>query len=241
MLIYYILSYGSMIILIPGLLLSIYAQIRVKTTYARYSKKYAFSAVTGADAARTILRQEGVNGVVIQQISGDLTDNYNPKSKVLNLSSTYHSSSIAAIGVAAHEAGHAIQDDKNYFPLKLRSFLVPAVNIGSFLAVPLAIIGVIIEWLSEVGGAGTYVLYAGIILYSLTTVFSLITLPVEFNASRRAVAAIQEAGILSKSELKDAKKVLYSAALTYVAALVVSFLYLVRFLFLIASLRRRDR
>jgi Zn-dependent membrane protease YugP len=155
--------------------------------------------------------------------------------------STYNNTSIAALGVAAHEVGHACQDEENYFPLKLRSILVPIVNLGSRIAIPIVILGIIIEFLAGVsGGIGGYLISIGIICYSLSTIFCLITLPVEINASRRALKMLESSGALTSEELKGAKKVLSAAALTYVASLFVSLLYLLRFLLIVSRFRRRD-
>jgi Zn-dependent membrane protease YugP len=176
----------------------------------------------------------------VEKISGKLTDNFNPSNNILSLSdSTYNSDSVAAIGVAAHEVGHACQHNDGYFMMKLRSFLVPAVNIGSTLAFPLAILGVFIEWFSATM-FGPILIVMGIILYSLSFVFSFITLPTELNASRRAKQMLYEYGFVTKQEQKQVGSVLYAAALTYFASLIVSFLYLLRFIVIIASLRRKD-
>ena len=238
---FYILYYGTFIILIPGIILAFIAQILVKTTFSKYSKRYASSGITADEASRKMLRDHNCVGVDVQPISGSLTDNYNPKTDVLSLSdSVYSSSSIAALGVAAHECGHACQQYENSSLLKLRSFLVPVTNIGSRLAVPVAIVGLILEWImAGTQNFGSYVLAFGILLYSLSTIFALVTLPVEIGASSRAMKMLKEENFLEGKELSGARRVLTAAALTYVASLVVSFLYLLRFLILVSSSRKR--
>lgn len=235
-----ILYYGSLIIIIPGVIFAFIAQILVSVYFKKYSKIGASNGITADEASRRLLRDHGCFGVSVQPVSGNLTDNYNPSTDILSLSEgVFGSSSVAAIGVAAHECGHACQKYDGSFLMKLRSFLVPVANIGSRLAVPVAVIGLIIELL--IGGTsnnvGTYILASGIFLYSLTTIFALVTLPVEIDASRRAMKMIKEDDILDRSEQKGARKVLTAAALTYVASLVVSFLYLLRFILIIASVR----
>ncbi len=239
------LYYGSLIILIPGIILSVVAQILIKKNFAKYSKVPARSGITADEASRRLLRDYGCGSVSVRPISGNLTDNYNPSTDVLSLSqSVYGSSSIAALGVSAHECGHACQKHSGSFLLKLRSILVPITNIGSRLAVPVALIGLILE--AIIGGVGynfgSYVLFAGIVLYSLTTIFALITLPVELNASSRAIRMLKDENMITADEVPAVRKVLTSAALTYVASLVVSFLYLIRFVAMITNMRgRRNR
>ena len=185
-----------------------------------------------------LLHQNGCS-VSVQRINGNLTDNYNPKNQTLNLSnSTYGKTNIAAIGVAAHEVGHACQHNENNLLLKLRIAIVPAVNIGSILAFPLAILGILIEYVASIATFGTLLIAIGIVLYSLSTIFALITLPVEINASRRAERMLYEGGYITASEKKQVRSVLNAAALTYFASLVVSLLYLLRFLVIIARLRK---
>lgn len=232
--------YGSLIILIPGILLSIYANFRINSTFKKYSKVSTQKGFKASDVAKMLLYNKNCNDVSVEKISGKLTDNFNPSNNILSLSdSTYNSDSVAAIGVAAHEVGHACQHNDGYFMMKLRSFLVPAVNIGSTLAFPLAILGVFIEWFSATM-FGPILIVMGIILYSLSFVFSFITLPTELNASRRAKQMLYEYGFVTKQEQKQVGSVLYAAALTYFASLIVSFLYLLRFVVIIASLRRKD-
>ncbi len=191
-----------------------------------------------------LLEKNNCQSVLVRRISGNLTDNYNPSTDVLSLSdATYGKTNIAALGVAAHECGHAVQKHTNSILLTLRSFLVPITNIGSRLAIPIAILGIILEWLlyTETGtNIGTYVVGTGIFLYSLSTIFCLITLPVEIDASRRAIAMLKNTAVLEGAELRQASSVLYAAALTYVASLVTSFLYLLRFILILSNFRRRD-
>lgn len=238
----YILYYGSLIILIPGIIFAFIAQILVKIAFSKYSKRNASSGITADEASRKMLRDHNCIGVSVQPTSGTLTDNYDPKTDVLSLSeNVFGSSSIAALGVAAHECGHACQQYENSFFLKLRSILVPVTNIGSRAAVPVAIIGLILEWiLAGSQNFGSYVLALGILLYSLSTVFALVTLPVEIGASSRAMKMLKEENFLEGKELSGARRVLTAAALTYVASLVVSLLYLLRFLLILASLRKRN-
>jgi hypothetical protein len=211
------------IMILPALLLSIYAQFKVKSTYSRFSKVSTYRGITGAQAAREILRSAGVHDVDIELTRGFLSDHYDPRSRVLRLSkSVYAGDSIASVGVAAHEAGHAIQHAHGYAPLKLRSALVPVSSLGSNLAWPLLIIGFIFMAQS--------LILAGIIFFSLAVLFQIVTLPVEFNASSRALQALPASGILSDSEVAGARKVLTAAALTYVAAATAAVLQLVYFL-----------
>lgn len=220
------------IMIIPALLLSIYAQIKVKSTYSRFSKVPTFRGVTGARAAREILRASGIGDVDIELTRGFLSDHYDPRSRVLRLSeSVYAGNSIASVGVAAHEAGHAIQHAQGYAPLRMRSALVPISSLGSNLAWPLLMIGFIFMSQS--------LILAGIIFFSLAVLFQVVTLPVEFNASSRALMALPATGILSEDEVKGARKVLSAAALTYVAAATAAILQLLYFL-MRAGLLGRD-
>ena len=236
--------YGSMIILIPGIILSIWAQFRIKSSFNKYSKIEAKSRWTANEMSMMLLEKNGCKGVAVRRIHGNLTDNYNQSTDVLSLSdSTYGNTSIAALGVAAHECGHAVQKHSGSLLLAIRSFLVPVTNIGSKLAVPIAILGVILEYLfyTESGtNIGSYVLAFGILLYSLSTIFALITLPVELDASKRAIKMLKDSAVLEGEEIGQARSVLYAAALTYVASLVVSFLYLIRFLAILSRFRKRD-
>lgn len=238
---YYILSYASLIIIVPGVIFAFVAQLLVRSAYKKYSKVEARSGWTADDMSRMFMERYDCNGVVVEPIKGDLTDNYNPSTDVISLSETvYGKSTIAALGVAAHECGHARQQHEGSFMMALRKVLVPATNIGSNLAVPLVIIGLLLEfWLGTV--VGTYFWVAGVVLYSMSTLFALVTLPVEIGASSRAMKMLEEQNVLEKDERRGARKVLSAAALTYVAALLVSLLYLLRFLIIIAGTRRKKR
>lgn len=224
----------TIIILIPGILIALWASINVNTTFDKYNKVLSRSGLTGAEVAERVLRYHGIHDVRIERVGGNLSDHYDPKANVIRLSdSTYDSRSIAAAGVAAHEAGHAVQYAQNYAPIKFRMSIVRLCNIGS----PLAFVFLFISFLVPYDAAGFFINIA-IALYSLATVFQLVTVPVEFNASKRAMACLEATGIYSGDELKGAGKVLQAAALTYVAALISSVLSLLRFI-LIANGRRR--
>lgn len=242
---FYILYYGSMIILIPGIIFSIYAQIRISTTFKKYSHVQASSNMTAAQLSRMLLERNGLNYISVQQVPGSLTDNYNPQTEILSLSeSTYSSNSVAALAVAAHEVGHALQKRDDYKPMKLRSILVPVTNFGSRLALPIAIIGLIIEWIATSNSgiqAGKIIVAIGILAYALTSIFALITLPVELNASRRAGKILYDTGTLNQKETSQAKQVLHAAALTYVASLLVSLLYLLRFILILSQFSRKEK
>ena len=225
-------------IVLPCLILSIWASSRVNSTFKRYSQQRCIRGITGAQAAERVLRHNGVHGVRIERISGNLTDHFDPKTNVIRLSdSVYDSTSTAAIGVACHEAGHAVQYAESYAPIKLRAAIIPITNIGSKLAMPLILLGI----LFAAGSEFSYTMvYLGIACFSLSLVFQLVTLPVEFNASRRAMVAIGEAGILTEEELVGAKKTLSAAAMTYVAATAVALAQILRLLVLFGGRRRRD-
>ncbi|MBP3576638.1 MAG: zinc metallopeptidase [Lachnospiraceae bacterium] len=221
------------ILVLIGLVLSLWASSRVKSTYAKYSGEASLSGMTGAQAAHKILTVSGIYDVSIQHVPGNLTDHYDPRNKTLNLSdSVYGNFSVAAIGVAAHEAGHAIQHDRGYSPLKWRTAIAPVASFGANISWPLILIGLLF------GGSGTLV-RIGIIMFSLAVAFQLLTLPVEYNASRRAMNLLEETGILYADELPKTKKVLSAAALTYVAAAASSVLQLLRLVLLFGN-RRRD-
>lgn len=212
------------LLVLVGMGLSLLASAKVKSTYAKYEKVRSLSGLTGAQTAERILHANGIYDVSIEHISGKLTDHYDPGNKVLRLSdSVYGSSSVAAVGVAAHECGHAIQHNKSYAPLSIRTAIVPAANIGAALSWPLILIGLMIRMRSA-----SFFITAGILLFSLSVLFQIVTLPVEFNASSRALRALSDMGILYKDEVKKTKKVLFAAALTYVAAAAASILQLVR-------------
>ena len=221
------------ILVILGLVLCLGASWMVKSTYKRYSEVYSMRHMTGAQAAEMILRNAGIRDVRIEQVDGDLTDHYDPRKKVLRLSQlNYNTSSVAAIGVAAHEAGHAVQHHTGYFPLKFRNLILPVANLGSQIGVPLVIIGLVFSF-------GDGLITTGILLFSFAVLFQVATLPVEFNASRRAVKLLDEYDVLSGEELSGCKKVLTAAAMTYVAAAASSALQLLR-LVILGGRRRRD-
>ena len=221
------------ILLIPALILSMWAQFRVSSTFNRFSKVRASSGMTATQMAEQLLHAEGVYDVSVERTRGNLTDHYDPKNMVLRLSdSTANSTSVAALGVAAHEAGHVLQHRDVYAPLMLRTAAVPVVNIGSNLSWPLFLVGLIVSWEPLV--------YAGIALFALAVLFALITLPVEFNASKRALAALETNGYLQPGEeMRGAKKVLSAAAMTYVASAFMAIMQLLRLL-AIAGVRRDD-
>lgn len=234
------MDYSYIIFVVPALVLSIIAQILVKSRFNKYDRVVSERNITGAQAASILLRANGITDVQIRRVSGSLTDNYNPTDKTLNLSdSTFSSTSIAAIGVAAHETGHAIQHKVGYSPLKLRSTLVPVANIGSKFGPILALAGLFFgyNYSESVGSIGQILLNVGIVLYAAAVLFYFITLPVEFNASRRALAILNDTNTLSTSELKGAKKVLSAAAMTYVASALAALGSLLRYILL--SKRRR--
>ena len=223
--------YYDMLYILPALLLTMIASAAVRTTYARYSKIRAGSGITATEATRRILDANGLSHIRIESIPGDLTDHFDPASGVIRLSDTVRdSSSIAAIGVAAHECGHAIQYANEYTPIRLRAAIVPATGVASRLAVPLVLIGTVLSFYAEKLLA---LAYAGIILFGICVLFQLITLPVEFNASRRARQIMVSEGILSTEEVGGATKVLNAAAMTYVAALATSILQMIRLLGLV--------
>ena len=232
---YYGYYYGfdwTYILVLIGAVLSLLASARVNSTFNKYKKIRSASGMTGAEAAERILHQNGIYDVGIEHVSGNLTDHYDPRAKMLRLSdATYSSTSVAAIGVAAHECGHALQHKEEYGPLKLRTAIVPAANIGSRLGIPIIILGVIL-------GSNSLLINIGIWVFSLAVLFQLITLPVEFNASSRALAAVEQYGILGSNEVVHTKKVLSAAAMTYVAAAAASILQLLRLVLLFG--RRSD-
>ncbi len=222
------------ILVLIGVIISMVASARVKTTFNKYAKVRSMSNMTGAQAAQRVLSSAGIHDVTIRHVSGSLTDHYDPRNKTLNLSdSVYGSASVAAVGVAAHECGHAIQHKQGYAPLGFRSALVPVANFGSAAAWPLIILGIMF------GGAGSTFCQIGILLFSAAVLFQIVTLPVEFNASSRAVHILGETGILSGQELPYTKKVLKAAALTYVAGAAAAILQLLRLLILFGG-RNRD-
>lgn len=218
------------ILVLPAFLLALWAQMRVKTTFNKYSRVMSVRGQSAAAVARQILDDNGLGYVQVDRIGGNLTDNYDPRINVVHLSQTvYDSSSIAAIGVAAHEVGHAIQHSTEYGPLKIRNAIIPITNIGSSLSIPIFFVGLFLNFKA--------LMNIGILLFGLVAIFQLITLPVEFNASRRAIATISERGLLMEDEVSGARRVLSAAALTYVAALASTLAQLIR---LVALSRRRD-
>jgi len=222
------------ILIIIAAIISLIAQWRVNSAFSKYSRVASMSGMTGAQAARMILQSNGINDVSVQRISGKLTDHYNPSTKVLNLSeSVYGSTSVAAIGVAAHECGHAIQHARGYFPLSLRTALVPVANIGSQLSWVFIIVGAILSF-------NQTLITIGIIMFSAAVLFQLVTLPVEFNASARALEQLESNGILYRDEVSHTRKVLSAAALTYVAAAATAILQLLRLIILFGGRGRRD-
>lgn len=225
---------STYILVVIGAVICMIASARVKSTYNKYSSYRSMSGMTGAQAAERILNAAGIYDVQIRHISGSLTDNYNPGNKTLNLSdAVYGSTSVAAVGVAAHECGHAIQHQKNYAPLSIRSAIVPVANIGSTLAWPLILIGFFFT-----RSTGSVLINLGILCFSFAVLFQLVTLPVEFNASRRAMSLLETQGILGQEELKYTGKVLRAAALTYVASAAAAILQLLRLVLLFGG---RDR
>ena len=229
---YYYVDYWYIVLILPALLIGLFAQISVKTTFNKYSKKMSRKGLTASEAARRILNDNGLSHIRVERVGGSLTDHFDPRSNVIRLSdSVYDSASIAAIGVAAHDAGHAVQHATNYLPIKMRNSIVPVANFGSRIAPILILFGFILSF--------EPLIWVGIILYSAMALFQLVTLPVELNASRRATVTIASMGILEKDEVGGAKKVLTAAALTYVAALITTLAYLLRFI-LLARGRNRE-
>jgi len=222
----------TFIVLIPAVLLALYAQFRVKSAYAQYSQVPVSSGLTGAQAAEEILRRNGLSNVTVDRTEGVLSDHYDPRTRALSLSAdVYSGASVAAVGVAAHETGHAIQHARGYAPLALRSAMVPTVQFGSWLAWPIFILG----FLFHSGG----MVQLGILIFSALVAFTVVTLPVEFDASARAMRALQEERLVTPDELRGVRSVLTAAALTYVAAAAMSVMQLLRMLML-ANMRRRD-
>ena len=223
----------TIVLVLIGVVLSMAASARVNSTYARYSRVRSMTGMTGAEAAKRLLNSQGIYDVEIRRVAGNLTDHYDPRSKTVNLSdAVYGRSSLAAVGVAAHECGHAIQDARGYVPLKVRGAIVPVANFGSQMFWPLFIMGLIFSMESLVN--------IGILLFLFALIFQVVTLPVEFNASARAIRMLESTGILGTSEVPGAKKVLGAAAMTYVAAVVGSLLQLLRLLILSGRIRNDD-
>ncbi len=233
------IDWTYIILVMPALVFSIWASARVNTTFEKYSKQNSMRRMTGAQAAERVLRANGIYNVKIERVSGNLTDHYDPKANVIRLSDVvYDSISTAAIGVAAHEAGHAVQHAQNYAPVKIRTAIVPITNIGSKLSIPLIFLGIL---LSYMGSQFALIAYAGVAAFGLCVLFQLVTLPTEFNASKRALVAIEQCGILSSDELEGSKKVLSAAALTYVAALAVTLMQFLRLFLMVSGSTNRRR
>ena len=227
-----------LVLVLPCVILSLWASSNVNSTFKKYSGQYSSRRLTGAETALRVLQANGVRGVRIERISGNLTDHYDPKANVIRLSdSVYGNTSTAAIGVACHEAGHAVQYAENYAPIKLRAAIIPLTNFGSKIAMPLILAGILF---STLGAFSDTLVYLGIASFGLSLVFQLITLPVEFNASRRAMQAIEQGNILTEEEQRGAKKTLQAAALTYVAATAVALAQLLRLIAIFGGRRRRD-
>ncbi|WP_444645571.1 zinc metallopeptidase [Caproiciproducens sp. R1] len=232
---FYYFDYTYFVYIVPALIVTMIAQFRVKSTFEKYSRISTARNMTGAQVASSVAQFGGAPGVQVQRISGSLTDHFDPRDNTISLSDqVYASTSIAALGVAAHEAGHAIQHAQGYLPNKIRTVLVPITNFGSRLAVPLIIVGLFLPVQYD------FVVNLGIALYSFAVLFQLATLPVEFNASFRAIRALDEAGILYPDELEGAKKVLRAAAMTYLAASFTAIMSLLRLLVLAGNRRGRD-
>ena len=230
-----------LLLLLPCLAFSAWASARVSSTYSRYDRVQTRSCMTGYDTATRLMRSHGITDISVNRVEGKLTDHYHPTKKQVNLSmSTYGSASVAAVAVAAHEVGHVMQKHSGYVPYKIRNVLVPVANTGSRLALPIVIVGLLLDIFWNAVPYGQWAVYVGIALYGLSTLFMLVTLPVEFNASRRAKKMLVEEGILTEEEVPAASKVLSAAALTYVASLLVSLLYFLRFALVFASLVRKD-
>ena len=235
---YYGFDWTYIVLVLPCLILSLWASVSVKSTFRKFSQQFSQRRITGADAAERVLRNNGVHNVRIERIAGELTDHFDPKANVIRLSNdVYSSTSTAAIGVACHEAGHAVQYAKHYAPIKLRAAIIPVTNFGSKLAMPLILLGIVLSFL---GDFSITLVYLGIACFSLSLVFQLITLPVEFNASRRAIRAIRDAGILTQQEMYGAKRTLRAAAMTYVAATATALAQLLRLIVLFGGRRRND-
>ena len=230
------IDWTYIVLVLPAVLFAMWASSSVKSTFNRYQKQHSSRGITAHDAARFVLDRNGLSGVRIEHISGELTDHYDPSANVIRLSdSVYSSTSTAAIGVACHEAGHAIQHATNYLPVRIRTAIIPITNLGSKLSMPLILVGLLLASMSKIF---VYMAYAGVACFALSTVFQLVTLPTEFDASRRALRCIEGSNLLYGEELKGAEKVLRAAAMTYVAALAVSLMQLLRFIVIINRRRK---
>ena len=235
---YYGFDLTYVILVLPCIIFSLWASFRVNSTFKKYANQYSRRRITGAEAAQRVLHANGVRDVRIERVGGNLTDHFDPRTNVIRLSdSVYGSTSTAAIGVACHEAGHAVQYAQNYAPIKFRAAIIPVTNIGSMLAMPLILIGLLFTFMES---ASYIFVYAGIACFALSLVFQLVTLPVEFNASRRAMQAIADADILAPDEQVGARKTLTAAAMTYVAATAVALAQLLRLLLIFGGRSRDD-
>ena len=236
--VYYGFDWTYVVLVLPCVLLSLWASANVNSTFKKYSRQFSRGQLTGAEAAQRVLYAHGVRNVRIERISGNLTDHYDPRTNVIRLSEdVYGSTSTAAIGVACHEAGHAVQYAQEYAPIRLRAAIIPVTNLGSRLAMPLILLGLVLPVL---GSFSDLLIYLGIACFGLSLVFQLVTLPVEFNASSRALAAIENGQLLTDEELRGARKTLRAAALTYVAATAVALAQLLRLLAIFGGRRRND-
>ena len=235
---YYGFDWTYIVLVLPCILLSLWASANVNSTFQKYSSQFSRRHLTGAEAAQRVLYAHGVRNVRIERVSGKLTDHYDPRANVIRLSDeVYGSTSTAAIGVACHEAGHAVQYAQDYAPIRIRSAVIPATNLGSKLAMPLILLGLLI---GLKGDLSYFLVYLGIGCFGLSLVFQLVTLPVEFDASRRAMAAIAQSELLTEEEQRGARKTLSAAALTYVAATAVALSQLLRLLLLFGGRRKND-
>lgn len=234
---YYGLDWTYIVLVLPCVLLSLWASANVKGTFNKYAKQYSRRGLTGAQAAARVLSANGVYGVRIERISGSLTDHFDPSTNVIRLSdSVYSSTSTAAIGVACHEAGHAVQYAQNYAPIRLRAAIIPVTNLGSRIAMPLILVGILLGALGEIS---TFFIYLGIACFGFSLVFQLVTLPVEFDASHRALAAIERTELLTPEEQRGARKTLRAAALTYVAATATALAQLLRLILIFGDRNNR--
>ena len=229
---FFFYDYWYIVLVMPAIILAMWAQFRVKSTFHKYSRLESRAQLSGYDSARMVLDRHGLRHVRIEEIGGELSDHFDPRTNVIRLSSAvYHGRNAAAIGVAAHEAGHAVQYAENYLPMRLRAAIIPATNLGSTLSVPLILLGILFSF--------PPLAWAGVIAFSLATLFQLVTLPVEFNASRRAMQCVEASGYFSREEQTASRKVLTAAALTYVAALAVSIANLLRLVLIVGGSGRR--
>lgn len=240
---FYYIDWTYIILVLPAVIFSIWASARVNSTFEKYSKVKSHYGISGARAARRMLDENGLSHVQIERIGGNLTDHYDPRANVIRLSaSTYDNTSPAAIGVAMHEAGHAIQHAEKYAPIKVRQAIIPVTNIGSRLAIPLILVGTLLSAFGSVQSeVGMYFAIGGVVLFSFCVFFQLVTLPVEFNASKRAVKALENTYMLTDDEVPIVKKVLSAAAMTYVAALAVSLAQLLRLLMIVSRINGRRK